>query len=77
MVGMDKTQPIRLKHFHENDGGRAKNGTQPKQYGPQCITKSWFFSSQNIGIFCQIVNFPILLNISGSQDQAKNGFFIM
>ena len=34
---MDKAQPIRLNHFHENDGGRAKNGTQPKQYGPQCI----------------------------------------
>ena len=36
MVGMDKTQPIRLKHFHENDGGRAKNGTQCKQCGKEC-----------------------------------------
>ena len=34
---MDKTQPIRLKHFHENDGGRAKNGTQCKQCGEECI----------------------------------------
>ena len=34
---MNKAQPIRLNHFHENDGGRAKNGTQPKQYGPQCM----------------------------------------
>ena len=33
---MDKTQPIRLKHFHENDGGRAKNGTQCKQCGKEC-----------------------------------------
>ena len=33
---MDKTQPIRLKHFHENDGGRAKNGTQRKQCGKEC-----------------------------------------
>ena len=32
---MDKAQPIWLNH-HEDDGGRAKNGTQPKQYGPQC-----------------------------------------
>ena len=36
MVGMDKTQPIRLKLFHENDGGRAKNGTQCKQCGKEC-----------------------------------------
>ena len=35
-------------------------------------TRSWFFSSLNMGIFCQIANSPILLNISGSQDQAKN-----
>ena len=34
---MDKAQPIRLNQFHENDGGRAINGTQPKQYDPQCI----------------------------------------
>ena len=28
-----------------------------------------------MGIFCQIANLPILLNISGSQDQAKKGIF--
>ena len=35
---MDKAQPIRLNHFDENDGGRAKYNTQPKQYGPQGIS---------------------------------------
>ena len=49
MVGMDKAQPITLNQFHESDGGRAKNGTQPKQYGPQCKMdftnkyKFWYF----------------------------------
>ena len=38
MVGMDKAQPIRLHQFYEFDGDRAKNGTQPKQYGSQCNT---------------------------------------
>ena len=33
---MDKTRHIKLKHFHENDGGRAKNGTQCKQCGKEC-----------------------------------------
>ena len=33
---MDKTRHIKLKHFHENDGGRAKNGTQSKQCGKEC-----------------------------------------
>ena len=33
---MDKAQLIRLNQFYENDGGRAKDDTQPKQYGPQC-----------------------------------------
>ena len=28
-----------------------------------------------MGIFCQIANLPILLNISGSQDQAKKQIF--
>ena len=32
---------LRLNNFHENDVGRVKNGTQPKQYGPQCIHAQW------------------------------------
>ena len=43
---MDKTQPIRLKHFHENDGGRAKYGTQCKQCGMEC-TYSYAPHDQN------------------------------
>ena len=35
------------------------------------IFVSWFFSRLNMGIFCQIANSPILLKISGSQDQAN------
>ena len=37
--------------------------------------RSWLFGSPNMGIFCQITNLPILLNISRSQVQSKNGFF--
>ena len=44
MVGTDKAQPIRLNQFHENDSGRAKNSTQPKQYGSQCICYPTQFS---------------------------------
>ena len=48
MVGMDKAQPIRQNQFLENDGGRAKNGTQPKQYGPQRILSSDLSMHQNV-----------------------------
>ena len=41
-MGKDKAKPIMLNQFHEYDGGRAKNGTQPKQYGPQCKTGKRF-----------------------------------
>ena len=46
MVGMDKAQPIRLHQFHEFDGGRAKNGTQPKQHGPQCSSCFCWLSNE-------------------------------
>ena len=34
---MDKAQPIRLNHFHENDGGRARNGIQQTIWSPMYL----------------------------------------
>ena len=40
-AGNNESNEHQSKHFHENDGGRAKNGTQCKQCGKECKDIIW------------------------------------